>query len=132
MAAKEAEVRVAKAQLEAVRREKAEVRGDEARVVVLLEEAGKRFEALRGGVKGVSTAKDGPVVRGLESLASQVATPNETTDDDVDYPDLPGEDDGFGEMRTMGLGTGMGSRIGMAGMAGMAGRPGDGYDSDEY
>jgi len=125
---KEEEVRAAKARLDAIRREKEEVRRDEARVVVLLGEAGRRFETLRGEVatrRAIEGSGDGAAQgRGLESLGSQVATP-------VDSADENSFEDGFNGMRTTGLGMGMGLGS-VSGMAGMVGRPGDGYDSDDY
>lgn len=142
---KEAEVSAAKARLDAVRREKEEVRGDEARVVVLLEEAGKRFEKLRGEVAAKAIENDAPAGgeavargRGLESLSSQVGTPAESPGDYHGDGDGDGEehntapsphDGGFNELRSTGLGFGAGIA---SGMAGMAGRRGEGYDSDDY
>jgi len=139
--AKEAEVGAARARLDVVRMEKEEVRGDEARVVVLLKEAGERFEKLRGSLAGKVAGEDGGAdreERGLESLGtSRGATPVRAMDDgggEEQEGGSPSKVDGFAEMRTMGSGAsmGLGFSSGPSGMAGMAGRPGDGYDSDDY
>lgn len=134
--------------LEALEREMVEIEGEEERVKVLLEEAGRRFEKLQmesGGPGG--PGGEGKEKRGLDTVASMassaVATPAAERDSDADameeseddaHHDSQHNEDGEeaeppaqASMEDMFPGMGMRGGLGMGGFSGMGG----GRDEEE-